>query len=1126
MVLLLLCVGFLVFQARADLIPLADDAALKPWSRKANTALSRGSDGSLSMEVRVGEFSFGWAQCPLPAGELPERAAGVYGRVRAEPGARARFGLSLILANGKEPIYYTCAQGPLAADGEWTEFYAPLSEFRPERNAREGTLKASMLRPGDRLQLNLSDVAPAPAATAIFDRLRVLGPDEAERVGRAVQRAALARALLPEAACAGAPHPRLLMNPARLARVRAKVDGGGDARAAHDALLKHADGYLRSVDAEHPLEGVLRFEPDADRTPHQQRGQFEGRFTACVIPIEILAAAYRLTGDERYGRHAAGALVSAARALDVDHPALNSGFYYTRTFYVRALAFGYDWLWPLLSPEERRDVKTTLLGFVLRIHADSWTMGWGRRPLHRVWNWDPGLVSCAGLGMLALEGETTAAEKAVLFDLRRHLRDYLTLGIDADGAGHEGPGYLAYGIGAGPEFAECLREQGRGDLFTETNWQLIAPWVAAETLPDRVRWNNLSDCGHGQSVGAVYSYTCGRLAELANSERRIANSEFPSPDPRHSLFATRYSLLAPPDFLQQFAETPGPRRLSYAALASLMGWYWEGGPGRRIASARPQDQLAYLLFYGHGCSPAATGGADRTRSAAASGDGTTAQAGDPSCILPDGLLFRGRGLAVSRTGYGPGDLHFAVEAGPHAAGHDQADKGSFTLYGYGADLAIDSGYGNDGEPLKSGSSHAHNMVLIDGQGQPMHWHNQSGGAISGYRHSPLLDWVRVDAREAWNVRYDGDWRPHPAASPVEKAVRQFLFVRGTNGIPPYLVVMDDIRKDGNPADYTWLWHIPAEMRFHYGSDRWTSVPVSLEGTMLTTAPGRTQGGARFTFKAPADGTYALAGLTRAGGEDRGKSDSFFVGVNGGRRETWHLQSGTAFGWERVACPSNSLTLKKGETVRVELVAREPEAQLAKLALVPISGGVGGAPAMPAPDEQPAGAIVLTADDAELLSPPFLRHSIQPRAGTPTASGRLTVFPVTTDARLVTNRWYETSREGVHPRLEHTIRAVEPRFLMVLVPGTDGTPLPRVRRLAADGGVGAEVAWGTATDRIVFGSGNALKADGLETDGHAAFVRRENGKTTSWALLDGTTLSAYGAALVKPAGKRTAVDSLD
>ena len=1041
--------------SRADWLPLRDDASLKNWKSKNNTRLAKGERGALLADVRTGAADYGWFQCAISTNACSRQAVGVYGRFRAEKSARSALGLALILHRGRSAEYYACSLGSLAdSQGEWIEFYAPFSDLTPERNAARRRLSATDLRPDDTIEIRINGIAD-DHASAEFDRLSLLDARDEAGKARAIERTALARALLPESRCTGAPHPRLLLNAERLARVRAKATAGGDDQAVYEALIADAESDLKSYPADAPFGKLLHFQAVGDVTPHQRSGQLEGTLNAAAIPIEILAAAYRITGDERFGRCAARALVSAARSVDADNDVLNSGFYYTRTFYVRALAFGYDWLWPLLTPAERTDIKTTLLGFVLQIHKDSMTAGWGRRPLHRVWNWDPGLVSCAGLGMLALEGETSVAEKAILFDLRRHLHDYLTLGIDRDGAGHEGPGYLAYGIGAGPEFAECLREQGRGDLFTETNWQLIPPWLVAETLPDRIRWNNLSDCSHNENPAAVYSYTCGRLAELARKNAAVPGERLPPPEDQ----------TADHDYLWHFAEAPGPRRLSYPALAALMGWEWENGPGRRIARAGAPTLLANLLFFER-C-PAAE---------------------NPGSLLPDALLFRGRGLAVSRTGYGSNDVYLAVEAGPHAAGHDQADKGSFTLYGYGADLAIDSGYGNDGEPFKSGSSFAHNMVLIDGQGEPLRWHNQSSGHITGYRHTPAADWIRVDAREAWNVRYDADWTPHPSPSPVDKAVRQFLFVRGDGKIPPYLVVMDDIRKDGQPADYTWLWHIPASMRFRCGADRWTASALRLSGTMLTTAPGHAVGGAHFTFTAPAAGRYRLAGLVRAGGDDIGKSDSFHVRINNGRRIDWGFHSGRHFGWEPIANPesgdTNLLALAAGETVRVEVTAREPEAQLARLALVPADASLNTAP-----DAAPAGAAALAADDAELMNPPLLR---QPIPAETRADARLTVFPVTTDARLVTNGWFVTSCEGLHPRLEHTVRAVEPRFLMVLVPGDASTPIPSVRRIDCDRGVAAEVAWDGVTDQVRFGTGESA----------AAFLRRIPDRPSDWLLFDG------------------------
>jgi hypothetical protein len=1072
---------------RADLLPSsATDQGL--WIKKGNTSITHRPARSLQMEVRSGAFNYGWVQRPLTTNTLPgPLSAGLYGRFRSSSATSAQVTLTVILRAGKEQTYFSCSQANLSdSAGEWVEFYAPFDLFRSTSDARAKTLKASDIREGDGFQISLNSIA-GEKAVAEFDRLRFLDRDEAATVGRAINRAATRRLLIPENRCAEAPHPRLLLSPSRLQHLHEKVSAGGLPSLVYTGLLAYAERTLKTHSAENPFEAVLHFQAEGDMNAHQRSARLEGKVTAAVIPIEILAAAYRITGDERYGRHAAQALVKAARAIDCESEILNSGFYYTRTFYVRALAFGYDWLCPLLTPAERRDVKATLLGFVLKIHADSWSATWGRRPLHRVWNWDPGLVSSAGLGMLALEGETSTAEKTILFDLRRHLRDYLTLGIDRDGAGHEGPGYIAYGIGAGPEFAECLREQGRGDLFTETNWHLIPPWLVAETLPDRNRWNNLSDCGHGLTPAAVYSYTCGRLAELARAQpagtaRRLAVPE---------------DLLKAKDYLWQFSEAPGIQSLTDAALASLMGWVWEGGLGKRIEHASAPAQLAFLLFH-EPCVPA----------------------DDPADLLPLALHFRGRGLAVSRTGYSTEALHLAVEAGPHAAGHDQADKGSFTLVGYGSDLAIDSGYGNDGERFKSGSSHAHNMVLINGQGQPMTWHNQSSGHLSGYHHGELLDWVRVDAREAWNVRYDSEWRPQPAADPVDKATRHFLFVRGTGTVPPYLVVMDDIRKDGTPADYTWLWHIPAGMRFRCEADRWTAAPLRVRGTVLTTAPGRPQGGASFTFTAPVEGRYWLAGLVRAGGADTGKSDSFGICLNGGKRQTWDLRATDTFGWTlfipRETGETNGVPLRAGEPLRVDLYAREPEAQISKLALVQLGTSL----SVP-PDECPSNSLIQTADHAVFLNPPLLRQPI-PLTQDDTPRATLTVFPVTTDARSITNTWFETSREGRHPRLAHTVRAVSPRFFMILVPGKPGTPLPRVRSMPCEGGVAAELCWDGATDQVLFSEQEA-RTTGCTTDGQAVFIRRASGAPTTWSLLDGTQLVIDGQDVIPKSATRTILD---
>ena len=71
-------------------------------------------------------------------------------------------------------------------------------------------------------------------------------------------------------------------------------------------------------------------------------------------------------------------------------------------------------------------------------------------------------------------------------------------------------------------------------------------------------------------------------------------------------------------------------------------------------------------------------------------------------------------------------------------------------------------------------------------------------------------------------------------------------------------------------------------------------------------------------------------------------------------------------------------------------------------------------------------------------------------------------------------WFETSRNGIHPKLNHTVKGLKnPNFLMVIVPQQDANgPLPTAVTKLSDGQPGVEIRWGGKTDRIVFPSADA------------------------------------------------------
>ncbi len=188
----------------------------------------------------------------------------------------------------------------------------------------------------------------------------------------------------------------------------------------------------------------------------------------------------------------------------------------------------------------------------------------------------------------------------------------------------------------------------------------------------------------------------------------------------------------------------------------------------------------------------------------------------PGSVLPRSAVWEERGLYYFRTGWPTGanskDILFSFYSGKFQGGHAQEDQNQFTLYAYGAPFAIDHGPGAIPK-----ESDAHNMILIDGNGQ----HNAGSsigtdGKISTYLLNDFSDYIRGDAASAYATHSPvnefgfpfpySDWSwGHSGANPVERAYRSFLVVRDTD-TPPYFILIDDIDKDGLQHAYEWRLH--------------------------------------------------------------------------------------------------------------------------------------------------------------------------------------------------------------------------------------------------------------------------------------------------------------------------------
>lgn len=149
------------------------------------------------------------------------------------------------------------------------------------------------------------------------------------------------------------------------------------------------------------------------------------------------------------------------------------------------------------------------------------------------------------------------------------------------------------------------------------------------------------------------------------------------------------------------------------------------------------------------------------------------------------------GDLIFRSGWDTLDTYMYVvskngQARTAAKGHNQADVGSFQLYGYGQLLALDPGYLKWDRRSEVGNASDHSMILVDGAGPLTGGLSQSFGA-DGFIENDA-DFVRLDHAEV-RTAYEG-----------ADITRKFMFVREN-----YFIVADRMRSASNHS-YQWQLH--------------------------------------------------------------------------------------------------------------------------------------------------------------------------------------------------------------------------------------------------------------------------------------------------------------------------------
>jgi hypothetical protein len=426
---------------------------------------------------------------------------------------------------------------------------------------------------------------------------------------------------------------------------------------------------------------------------------------------------------------------------------------------LRSLALGYDLFYKDATEAERAAIRDEMVLYLQLMTTSYVYRGFEYRPY--LGNHSAMFGAALGLAAICLQGEADATLLSNAMAMAdRIVANLLEYQFDPGGAYNEGGLYALWTLRNLVYYFDARKRFDGYDFGEDATLRAVEGWLPYELLPE----------GSGHS---------------------------------HNLNDSPYQ------------TTPFARYASYFAWAmnewnsGLSSWLWEHAAGTYgVDLGMAADKAATVLW--HRAIPPV----------------------DPNATLPRHRVWPQRGLYHFRTGWqsaatSQDDLLFSFYSGKFQGGHAQEDQNQFALYAYGAKFAVDHGAGGMGK-----ESEAHNMVFIDGQGQHLAGSSiGTDGRIAEYLLGGFADYVVGDATQAYGtysefnapgVPFPGtDWSwGYSGANPVQFAYRRVLVVHG-NAAPPYVVVMDDIDKDGAPHAYQWRMHTYGANTVDASTSPWT-----------------------------------------------------------------------------------------------------------------------------------------------------------------------------------------------------------------------------------------------------------------------------------------------------------------